>query len=275
MAQSPVIKVLVVEDDDDFRDLIISLLEESVRVRFVPASARDSQEALMHARKGVFDLILCDYRLPDMSGTDLFAEIRKMSHMSRTPFVLVTSLKDPLIKETARAVGIEHFFEKKSLNQLALEQLCLTVVARTENDTSLDPQGVGILMRELVELTRSSVYSQNTSSNAIQGLVTQVGGLRTDVEKIHEDLTEKVDAIHKNLTEKVEALKEHTEAQKIALVAELNKGPWGLVKQMVSWGIQNPVYGLVILLIVLLLCIIVGVFFVTVDMTALGHLFGK
>lgn len=275
MTQNPLIKVLVVEDDDDFRDLIVSLLEESVRIRFVLAAARDAEEALMHARKGVFDIVLCDYKLPDMPGTELYTELRKVSHMTRIPFVLITSLKDPLIKEGARAAGIEHFFEKKSLNQSALEQLCLSVVARTENDFPLDPQGIGILIRELVNLTGASVHSQTTSSNAIQGLVTQVAGLRADVEKIHVDIRADVEKVHKDLTGKVDGLKEHADAQKTAIVTEMNKGPWGLFKQLVSWGIQNPAYGLVTLLVILLACVLVGVFFVSVDMTALGHLFGK
>jgi len=67
------LKVLVVEDEQDLCDLIAeTLLEEGYEV----VCARDGAEAMAAASASEFDLVLADIRLPKMDGLTLFRQLR-------------------------------------------------------------------------------------------------------------------------------------------------------------------------------------------------------
>jgi two-component system cell cycle response regulator len=79
------LKLLVIEDDVDQRDLI----RESLLAAFggaTVATAGSRREALAHDVKA-FDLILSDYNLPDATGIEVLAELRARC---ATPVIMVT-----------------------------------------------------------------------------------------------------------------------------------------------------------------------------------------
>jgi two-component system cell cycle response regulator len=79
------IKLLVIEDDRDQRELIQHTLED----HFGPGTvvgAEDGRRALAEDLAS-FDLILCDFNLPDVSGLELVDRIRQCCS---TPIVMVT-----------------------------------------------------------------------------------------------------------------------------------------------------------------------------------------
>ncbi len=79
------LKLLIIEDDADQRDLIRETLEDHFG-RGTVASAGSKAEALAEA-VDEFDLILCDYNLPDATGMELLEELR---NRCRTPVIMVT-----------------------------------------------------------------------------------------------------------------------------------------------------------------------------------------
>lgn len=81
----PQIKILVIEDDDDQRELMRETLED----HFGPGTvvgAESGNAALSHDL-GSFHLILSDYNLPDRTGMDLLDAIRQRC---ATPVIMVT-----------------------------------------------------------------------------------------------------------------------------------------------------------------------------------------
>jgi two-component system cell cycle response regulator len=79
------LKLLIIEDDVDQRELLRETLEDYFRgAQVVGASCM--QEALAQ-QVDTFDLILCDYNLPDCSGMELLEEIRRRC---QTPVIMVT-----------------------------------------------------------------------------------------------------------------------------------------------------------------------------------------
>ena len=79
------IRLLIIDDDADQRDLIRETLED----RFGPGTTvgvGDGAAALCQPL-ALFDMILVDYNLPDMSGMELLEEIRRRCH---TPLIMVT-----------------------------------------------------------------------------------------------------------------------------------------------------------------------------------------
>src|SRR4051794_22487698 len=79
------VKLLIIEDDADQRDLMKEMLEDYFGAGTV-AVAGSKAEALRADLKA-FDLILSDYNLPDASGMELLTEIRMRCP---TPVIMVT-----------------------------------------------------------------------------------------------------------------------------------------------------------------------------------------
>ncbi|MBV9123685.1 MAG: response regulator [Planctomycetes bacterium] len=80
------LRVLVADNDERVRRSAHGILG---RFGCVVETARDGQEALTMARLGTYDAILCDIRLPDVSGFEIFQKLRKAQPNART--ILMTA----------------------------------------------------------------------------------------------------------------------------------------------------------------------------------------
>jgi diguanylate cyclase (GGDEF)-like protein len=79
------LRLLIIEDDPDQRELIGETLEAHFGAGTVSAAA--SRKEAMAQELPSFDLILCDYNLPDAEGMELLAEIRARCQV---PVIMVT-----------------------------------------------------------------------------------------------------------------------------------------------------------------------------------------
>ena len=82
-------KILVVEDSDDLRENIISLLEINDYDVIV---AENGYDGLQLAIKEIPDLIISDRMMPIMEGTQMLQELRNNSITSNIPFIFLLSL---------------------------------------------------------------------------------------------------------------------------------------------------------------------------------------
>jgi DNA-binding response OmpR family regulator len=90
-------RALVVDDNEDIRDLLVLVLEQSgIEVR----SAANGTQALEAVRSFDPDLVTLDLSLPDIDGTDVCREIRTFSDAY---VVMITARSD----EIDRLVGLE------------------------------------------------------------------------------------------------------------------------------------------------------------------------
>jgi CheY-like chemotaxis protein len=80
--------VLVVEDDDDIRQLIGLLIRQQWKCRVVEAG--DGLEAVVLATRETFDLILLDLVLPGLHGLRVMSAIKSDPLSARTPIVVVS-----------------------------------------------------------------------------------------------------------------------------------------------------------------------------------------
>jgi signal transduction histidine kinase/CheY-like chemotaxis protein len=89
-------RVLLVEDNEVNRELMLTLLTES---GYVAVTAENGREALEKWDAQHFDLILMDCQMPEMDGYQATAEIRRRERETRAP-----ELRIPIIALTANAV---------------------------------------------------------------------------------------------------------------------------------------------------------------------------
>jgi CheY-like chemotaxis protein/anti-sigma regulatory factor (Ser/Thr protein kinase) len=88
-------RILVVEDEQALRDLLVHVLSED---GFTVASAEDGIAALELLRKGKFDLVLLDIWMPRMNGLEVLATLKQKSEQNHTPLpkvIVVTADNTP------------------------------------------------------------------------------------------------------------------------------------------------------------------------------------
>jgi two-component system response regulator len=114
----PVVRVVVVEDNLDDRDLLIRQLRKSqidTHVKFLT----DGKEALDFLSQlprplPFTDLIaiFLDLKLPGMSGVELLRAIRSLPRVQNTPVIIMTSSLDPKDFEACQELKVAAFVPK-------------------------------------------------------------------------------------------------------------------------------------------------------------------
>jgi DNA-binding response OmpR family regulator len=94
------IKVLMVDDNTDH----LALCREALPVEeFAMDGAESGCEAMRALETTKYDIVVLDYRLPDISGIDLLTKIRAKKY--GMPIIFVTVLDDPDLSMRARKAG--------------------------------------------------------------------------------------------------------------------------------------------------------------------------
>lgn len=100
-------------DDNEFILTMLNAMLRSFGVVDV-ATAINGAEAIKQMQKRAFDVVLTDWRMPEMDGAELVAWIRKTPgvHNRAVPIILITSVNDRDAIISARDVGITEFIVK-------------------------------------------------------------------------------------------------------------------------------------------------------------------
>jgi two-component system chemotaxis response regulator CheY len=81
--------VLIVDDFATMRRILKNILKQ---IGFMNISeAEDGKTALTELKKEKFDLILCDWNMPEMSGLELLNTMKSDDGLKGVPFVMVTA----------------------------------------------------------------------------------------------------------------------------------------------------------------------------------------
>lgn len=121
------IRVLIVDDHADLANTLRDLLDRLANV--APDVAYNGAAAVAMLRRGRYDLVLVDERLPDLSGSEL---LRGLGDEQAAWRVLMTTHYDGLSgTEIALACGA-HSFLQKPIDAAALIRLVEDVVGAKE-----------------------------------------------------------------------------------------------------------------------------------------------
>ena len=110
------ISVLVVDDAPFIRDLVKKGLRNSFPgIQIEDAvNGRKAQQILGRQR---FDLILCDWEMPELSGLELLSWCREQPETQAVPFIMVTSRGDKENVVQAIQAGVSDFIGKPFTNE--------------------------------------------------------------------------------------------------------------------------------------------------------------
>ena len=109
MSEITVIRVLLVEDDADVR---LSVSQALTLAGFEVDAFPSVERARAHIGFGVPAVVVCDVRLPGVSGTDWLRQVRAVD--AELPVILVTGHGHIAMAVEAMREGAYDFIEKRS-----------------------------------------------------------------------------------------------------------------------------------------------------------------
>ncbi|WP_348749470.1 response regulator [Pseudomonas rhodesiae] len=116
------VSVLVVDDASFIRDLVKKCLRNyfpGIKIEDA-VNGKKAQAILM---RETFDLVLCDWEMPEMSGLELLTWCREQAHLKAMPFVMVTSRGDKENVVQAIQAGVSGYVSKPFTNEQLLNKV--------------------------------------------------------------------------------------------------------------------------------------------------------
>lgn len=110
------LNILVVDDASFIRDLV----KKAVRAQFpefTVGEAADGRKAQSMMRSGKYDLVLCDWEMPEMSGLELVQWMRSEEAYAQIPFMMITSRGERSHVIKAVEAGVNDYIGKPFSNE--------------------------------------------------------------------------------------------------------------------------------------------------------------
>jgi DNA-binding response OmpR family regulator len=126
---SKAIKVLVAEDDQDIRELILITLKFH---GFATTSVINGASAVEKAQEDDFDLIILDVRMPGMDGYEACRILRQMERTRKTPVIMLSAKG----QESEIKAGFEAGANKYILKPFAPDELVQIIHEVTNSATN-------------------------------------------------------------------------------------------------------------------------------------------
>ncbi|MFI7838913.1 response regulator [Pseudomonas asiatica] len=137
------VNVLVVDDAPFIRDLVRKCLRNAFPGMTID-DAVNGRKAMAMLGKEAFDLVLCDWEMPEMSGLELLTWCRQQPELKNLQFIMVTSRGDKENVIQAIQAGVSDFVGKPFTNEQLLTKVkkALTKVGKLDSLMSSGPARV-------------------------------------------------------------------------------------------------------------------------------------
>ncbi|MBH8609727.1 response regulator [Pseudomonas mohnii] len=116
------VSVLVVDDASFIRDLVKKCLRNYFPGMRIEDAINGKKAQALLAREA-FDLVLCDWEMPEMSGLELLTWCRGQDSLKTMPFVMVTSRGDKENVVQAIQAGVSGYVSKPFTNEQLINKV--------------------------------------------------------------------------------------------------------------------------------------------------------
>jgi chemotaxis protein CheX len=107
--------ILIVEDEEELRELLVSEIRSITKYTVVQAA--DGVQAYQKARNQKFDMVMTDFKMPKITGSDLIAAIRETEGNDNVPILIYTgAMKEA--KEECKAILNLEYIEKPAEHEV-------------------------------------------------------------------------------------------------------------------------------------------------------------
>ncbi len=148
MAQEESAKILIVDDDQENREILELYLTPT---GYTVVTAGDGQEALERVKEGGIDLVIMDVMMPGMDGLEACEQIKKDEKTRFIPVVLITALQEADSKIKGIEAGADDFLNKPVNKQELLARTKSLVRLKHLNDHLENTEDVLFVLAHTVE----------------------------------------------------------------------------------------------------------------------------
>lgn len=150
-SQRPIVRLLIVEDDDEDFDLIEALLSRAPETRFDVVWASSVEAGLRRLASESFDVCLVACDLPGRSGLE-FVDIALRRGFER-PIILLGDGAEETVEYRAIEAGAADFVDKEECDTGRLDRAIRFAIGRSRNSRRLDPPAASDTLTGLANRT--------------------------------------------------------------------------------------------------------------------------
>jgi two-component system response regulator PilR (NtrC family) len=121
-------RILIVEDEENVAVTLQYMLKKLPRCNITIAGG--GEQALRLFERQPFDLLITDYKMPDMDGMTLAARVRQS--YPQTVIIMITAYGDDALREQAAHISIQHVLDKP-VELVEIRSAALQALGQSEN----------------------------------------------------------------------------------------------------------------------------------------------
>jgi DNA-binding response OmpR family regulator len=159
-------KILVVDDNDDLRNFIKTVLDEDFEVDV----AEDGRQAWQMIQKIMPDLVVSDIMMPNMDGFELCKLLKSSYQTSHIPIILLTALSEQAEELHGIGLGADDYLKKpfdvslllqriKSIvrNREIIREKALKLVAGNDNHPIVENENNDKFIKKAMAIVRENI----------------------------------------------------------------------------------------------------------------------
>ncbi len=104
--------ILVIDDDKFILKIVNRMLSNDLAFKATLLTAQSGREGLEILNREKVDLVLLDVNMPEIDGMTVLTEIRKISHLSEIPVIMMSAIMHPELEADAFKHGATDFIHK-------------------------------------------------------------------------------------------------------------------------------------------------------------------
>jgi signal transduction histidine kinase/DNA-binding response OmpR family regulator/HPt (histidine-containing phosphotransfer) domain-containing protein len=197
------LKVLVIDDNETASSFTTKMLES---FHFQVDAASSCVSAMERVSESIsrYDLILVDWRMPEIDGIECIKKLRAMNEAEDTPIIMMTAFGGGREMDLAREAGADYFLTKPVKQSLLFDTIMDVFNYPEAMHASLDTRKPGIdivgsthLSGVRVLLVEDNQINQNVARELLEsvGIVVEIANNGQEAVHILQDRGEEFDAV--------------------------------------------------------------------------------
>ncbi len=196
------IRVLLVDDDNEFTEIAKKYLEEEKGENFKIETINDPKNVVKLVKEKKFDIIISDYQMPKIRGLDLLKKLNE--EQINIPFILLSSERSENVALEALNLGAAKYIKKEANSKVVFNEL-LSAINETVRIDRLKKELIESeeKYRTVIENYDGIIFKGNFDFTPIvfQGKVKEISGY--EPEEFLENRKKWIDLVYTKDKEKV------------------------------------------------------------------------